>query len=115
MEEEEKFVQPQNETAGHKFSFDEDAKTEVTDLMTELHDNRDPMQLAFSVSPILMTTQVGTLAFMAPEILSHVNIGVLSGGWQNKDDNKKKDKIQEERKEHEEEKAHEMEVLKESE
>jgi len=28
------------------------------------------------------------LAFMAPEILSHVNIGALSGGWANKDDAK---------------------------
>lgn len=59
------------------------------DVLTELNfeerqkstDERDPYTLAFSVSPIRLTTQVGTLAFMAPEILSHVNIAALQGGW----------------------------------
>ena len=66
----------------------DDLSEATDDVLTELNyeerqkeQERDPTTLAFSVSPIRLTTQVGTLAFMAPEILSHVNIGALQGGW----------------------------------
>ena len=123
VEEEEKYHQPSHVTAGgggnkhlsvdrakKKSSYgstddiEDDRKTimsEATDA-TELklgagaaNHHRDPTKLAFDVNPIMMTTQVGTLAFMAPEILSHVNIGALSGGWANKEDDKDKDKEKE--------------------
>ena len=48
----------------------------------------------FDVDPLAMTTQVGTLAFMAPEIIAHINIGGMGGGWvnNNNDNDKLNDK-----------------------
>eukprot|EP01083_Nonionella_stella_P006247 18173_1 len=96
IDEEEKYDKPQHHTDAGRARGESEAKTEAPTeynydpTAQTVSNNRDPTQLAFSVSPILLTTQVGTLAFMAPEILSHVNIGALSGGWQNKDKEKKK-------------------------